>query len=301
MVLPSPVYAAYRAGSALARSLPLPVAEGVARALAAGAAKGLSERRLLVERNLGRADPSLRGPPLDRAVRATFGSYGRYWLESFRLPGMGAAALDATFTVDGYHHIQAARDAGAGAVLALPHLGGWEWAAAWLCVVADVPVATVVEPLEPPELFEWFVGFRRSFGVEVAPLGPAAGTEMVRALRANRLVCLLCDRDLLGGGVAVDFFGERTTLPGGPATLSLRTGAPLVPTAVYFRGRGHLTKVGPPLAVERQGGLRDDVVRITQYLAYALEDLIRAAPDQWHLMSPNWPSDHEALGRHQGR
>ena len=139
------------------------------------------------------------------------------------------------------------------------------------------------------------MGLRRDIGINVVPLGPSAGTECVRALKANDILCLLCDRDLAGGGVEVEFFGERTTLPGGPATLALRSGAPLLPTAVYFDGTGHLGLVRPPLPVERQGKLRDDVARITQDLARELELLIRRAPDQWHLMQPNWPSDHEAL------
>ena len=42
---------------------------------------------------------------------------------------------------------------------------------------------------------------------------------------------------------------------------------------------------------ERQGKLREDVQRITQSLAYELEKLIRRAPEQWHLLQPNWPSD----------
>jgi KDO2-lipid IV(A) lauroyltransferase len=90
----------------------------------------------------------------------------------------------------------------------------------------------------------------------------------------------------------VDFFGERTTLPGGPATLALRTGAPLLPTAVYFDGPDHRRSVVlPPVDTSRQGRLREDVQRVTQDLAHALEDLIRRAPEQWHLLQPNWPSD----------
>ena len=109
----------------------------------------------------------------------------------------------------------------------------------------------------------------------------------------TRWACL-CDRDLHGDGVPVEFFGEETTLPAGPVTLALRTGAPLLPTAVYFQGsEGHLGVIRPPLALERQGRLRADVARGTQQLAGALEELIRAAPEQWHLMQPNWPSDSE--------
>ena len=111
-------------------------------------------------------------------------------------------------------------------------------------------------------------------------------------------MCLLCDRDIEGDGVEVEFFGERTTLPGGPATLALRTGATLLPVAVYFRpGRDHLGVVRPPVPVEREGRLRDDIARITQVLARELEALIRAAPEQWHLLQPNWPSDPRRADR----
>jgi phosphatidylinositol dimannoside acyltransferase len=111
------------------------------------------------------------------------------------------------------------------------------------------------------------------------------------------VVCLLSDRDISGDGGDVEFFGERTTLPGGPATLALRTGAALLPAAVYFQGRrDHLAIVRPPVPVERAGRLRDDVARITQVLAHEFEELIRAAPEQWHLMQPNWPSDATADG-----
>ncbi|MCY4272973.1 MAG: hypothetical protein OXF00_10050, partial [bacterium] len=97
------------------------------------------------------------------------------------------------------------------------------------------------------------------------------------------------------GGVEVEFFGERTLLPGGPATLALRTGASILPTAVYQDGPTHRGVVLPPVPAFRQGRLRADVARVTQDLAWALEELIRAAPEQWHLMQPNWASDADAL------
>jgi KDO2-lipid IV(A) lauroyltransferase len=147
-------------------------------------------------------------------------------------------------------------------------------------------------------LFEWFASYRRSLGMEILALGPEAGPGLLRALSNNRVVGLLCDRDLTGDGVDVEFFGEHTTLPGGPAVLALRTGAPIVPAAVYFRPENrHHAVVRPALPVIRSGRLRDDVARVTQDVAYALEDLIRAAPEQWHLMQPNWPSDRQPVKR----
>ena len=288
--------AAYKLGSGVARALPAPLASAATRAASVGASQAMRERRLMVERNLRRATGrDLRGVALRSAVQRTFESYGRYWLESFRLPGLTRSEVDAGLSYEGFEHIERARADGYGPLMAIPHLGGWEWAAFWLTMVADIPVTAVVEPIEPPELFEWFVEFRRSLGMHVVPLGPKAGAEVVRGVRARHVVCLLSDRDIQGGGIEVEFFGERTTLPGGPATLALRTGAPILPCAVYNRQRGHHCVIRPPIPVERRGSLREDVTRITQYVATELEALIRAAPEQWHLMAPNWPSDHRAL------
>jgi KDO2-lipid IV(A) lauroyltransferase len=282
---------AYKTAAELARLAPGPVASMAARGLGRAAYRVAAGRRAQVERNLRRVDPTLTGRDLGRLARQTFESYARYYEESFRLPGTSAAALDAGFTHEGYEHLDAALTAGHGAIMAMPHLGGWEWSGFWLTQVKGVPATVVVEQLEPTALFEWFVDLRRSFGFEVVALGPDAGVATARALKANHVLGLLCDRDLTGTGPEVEFFGERTTLPGGPATLALRSGAPLLPTAIYFDGPRRHGLVLPALDTTRQGKLRDDVQRVTQDLAHALEGLIRRAPEQWHLLQPNWPSD----------
>jgi KDO2-lipid IV(A) lauroyltransferase len=290
--LTDPTVAAFKLGAVVARAMPPSIADLTARAAGLGVAQFSAGRRAQVERNLRRVrGPDFRGAALRRAVAATFESYARYWAESFRLPGTSPAVLDAGMSHRGWNHVEEGLAAGRGVILALPHLGGWEWAGFWLAEVQRRPVTVVVEALDPPELFEWFAELRRAFGMNIVPLDADAGTAVVRALRANHVVCLLCDRDIGGGGVEVEFFGERTLLPAGPATLSLRTGAPILPVAVYFRRHDHLGDVHGPLPAEREGRLRDDVVRVTQRLAHALEDLIRAAPEQWHLLQPNWPSD----------
>jgi lauroyl/myristoyl acyltransferase len=114
---------------------------------------------------------------------------------------------------------------------------------------------------------------------------------VLAALHDNQVLVLLSDRDLAGNGIEVEFFGERTTLPAGPATLALRTGAPLFPSAIYREGDGRVGVFRPALDTTRHGKLREDVARVTQDLARELEVLIRRAPDQWHLLQPNWPSD----------
>jgi KDO2-lipid IV(A) lauroyltransferase len=285
------VVTAFKAGARLAQAVPAPVATFAGRAIGLGIAHTDADRRRIVERNLQRIyGGQLTRRQLRRHVQLAFDSYARYWVEAFRLPGISSAEIDAGMSVDGFEHLEDAKAAGRGAVIALPHLGGWEWGGTWIAS-QGLPMTVVAETLEPPELFEWFVELRERLGIRVLALGPDVGTKVLGALRDNLLVGLLCDRDIGGGGIEVEFFGERTTLPGGPVTMALRTGAALLPTAVYFRGDAHHAVVRPPMDLTRQGGLREDVTRLTQALAHELERLIAAAPEQWHVFQPNWPSD----------
>jgi KDO2-lipid IV(A) lauroyltransferase len=256
------------------------------------AAASLQSRRSIIERHIRRVRPDYSEAQVRKATQGAFDSYSRYYVESFRLPSLSADVVDATFTLDGFEAITDSLKEGNGAILALPHLGGWEWAGRWLCD-QGVKTTVVVEALQPPELFEWFVSLRTELGMNVVPLGPNVAGEVLKALRNNEVVCLLCDRDLQGGGVPVDFFGETTTLPAGPVTLSLRTNAPVFPVAVYFTEayNGHHAVIHPAMHFERSGKLREDVRVGTQALAKELEKLIWAAPEQWHLFQPNWPSD----------
>lgn len=242
-------------------------------------------------RHVSRAAPDLSEAEARRAAARGLGSYGRYWVESFRLPTLSDRVIDRGFSVVGYDRVQAVLDSGRGPILVLPHLGAWEWAAAWLGRIVGVGVSAVVERLEPHDVFDWFVELRQAYGIDVIPLGPDALGRLVKAVKDRRIVCLLSDRDLTGHGVEVEFFGETTTLPAGPALLARRTGSPLLPTGVYFRGRTRLGYVDEPIWASDDVPLRADVERMTQAMATALENLIRAAPDQWHLLEPNWPSD----------
>src|ERR1700735_5300804 len=109
-------------------------------------------------------------------------------------------------------------------------------------------------------------------GLTAVPLGDGSSSALLRALKDNKIAGLVSDRDMVGNGGEVEFFGERTTLPAGAATLALRTGAALLPVVVYSGpGNWHTGVVHPPLDITRQGSLRSDVVRLTQELAVVFE------------------------------
>ncbi len=294
-----------QAASAASRMLPLSVLNPLAQIV--GSVIGprlMADKAAMLQRHLSRMEHV--ASPRDAAA-AGFGSYARYWVESFRLPSLSNRQIDRGFSFIDYGRIEEVRAQEIGPILVLPHLGGWEWAAAWLGRVAEVPVTAVVERLEPDDVFEWFTDLRSSWGVDVVPLGPDAFTRLTTAAKNRNILCLLADRDVGETGVDVEFFGETTKLPVGPAVLASRTGAPILPTAVYFSGHQRICRVGRPIWPDRarngdRGGdsanaatrrrPRERYQALTQQFATELERLISDAPEQWHLLEPNWPSDH---------
>jgi KDO2-lipid IV(A) lauroyltransferase len=233
------------------------------------------------------ADASL----LEHFVARGFRSYGQYWAEGAKLPALAKATVDGRFTIaEGLEHLRQGKERGRGVVIALPHVGSWEWGGAFLNSLG-LGMTAVAEELDPPELFAWFKEKRESIGIRIEPLNDHVGSVLLTTLRGGGVVGLLCDRDLQGNGVEVDFFGERVTMPAGPATLALRTGATLVAAACYAGpGRDHFAVVTPPVEVERTARLREDVTRVTQLITTELEGLIRRAPEQWHVLQPRFTS-----------
>ena len=254
----------------------------------------LRKQRPIVARNMRRVNPELQGFKLRRAVRKSYQSYARYYIETFRLPNLTKKDIDAKILILGFEHIQNALNLGKGVILALPHLGGWEWSGRWL-IHQGHNLNAVVEKLDSPALFKMFVDLRTNYGVNVIPLDDKAGVAVQEALSRNEIVALLSDRDLQGNGIEVEFFGERTTVPAGPAFFALRTGAALLPLGTYFATGldQHETVVRPAVNIERTASLRDDMSRVTQDLIREFEVLIKKKPEQWHLFQPNWPSDKE--------
>jgi lauroyl/myristoyl acyltransferase len=284
-------------GAALQR-LPEPAANGIAALVGEVMARRPGPTHDMAVRHLRRilAQHSPHAAPddalVERMARRSFRAYARYWVEGARLPATTPAEVAERMTIEsGYEHLKDAMARGKGVVMALPHVGSWEWGGYFLAS-DGFPMTSVAEQVEPPELFEWFIEQRRAMGLTIVALGADSSGAVLRALRAGGLVGLLCDRDLVGNGVPVEFFGERTTLPAGPATLALRTGATLISAVVYSGpGRDHTGVISPPFDTTRRGNLRADVARITQDIARQLETFIARAPEQWHMFQPNWPSD----------
>ena len=277
----------YAAGWRLIRSMPEAVARNAFDAGAHYAARGEGPEQL--RKNLARVIGVAPARVPDGLIRASLASYARYWREAFRLPSMDKEKLRARIEpcLLGSEHIRAGLEAGRGVIMPLPHSGNWDMAGVWM-VQHFGTFTTVAERLKPESLYQRFIDYRESLGFEMLPLtgGERPPFEVLaERLHNNGIVCLMADRDLTRSGVQVDFFGEPTRMPAGPAKLAIETGAVLLPTHCYNTRDSWVFDVTPLDTSSR------DVAVITQAMADRFAKGIAAHPADWHMMQPQWLAD----------
>ena len=249
----------------------------------------------VLEGNLRRVlGPGATGKELRAASRDGMRSYARYWLEIFRLPVLPAERLvGGMHEHGGVDEMLAVISAGRGVVVALPHMGNWDQAGAWIIAKSGKPFTTVMERLEPESVYERFLEFRRSLGMEVLPAtgGPSPFGVLAQRLRAGHLVVLPCDRDVTGGGIEVDFFGEKALMMGGPAALAVQTGAALMPAALWYEGGDWGVRIHEEIPVPETGDRWQKAAAMTQQVATFFEEQITEHPADWHMLQKVFVAD----------
>lgn len=282
----------YRAGWSVVRAMPERMARTTFHMAADSAYRrgGRGVRQLAA--NLRQVvGPDMPAEQLEELVRAGMRSYARYWVEAFRLPSLSPGRVRDGFRLEGVDELAEAVAAGRGVVVALPHAGNWDAAGAWAAAAMGWKVTTVVERLRPEGLFQRFVSFRESLGMNIIPLrgGERPPLDVLaERLAQGHLVPLLADRDLSSRGVAVDFFGARTRMPAGPALLALRTGAPLYAVSLWYEPDAVAGRLHGPLPLPPAGQLVDRVSALTQTVADQLAAGIAAHPQDWHMLQRLW-------------
>ena len=289
------VYYAYVAFSALARAIPERWAYGLARALGGLAAKR-SKRRPVVEANLRRITGLQPGTAeMDALVVEAFRSYARYWLETFRLVREGRDFFLERFRCPTQDRIDKVLARGKGAVVVVGHLGNWDAAGAWVGARGN-RLVTVAEVLKPRRMFEFFADHRARLGMTIYPAQRGATDQLAAEVLDGAVIAILGDRDLKGKGPVVQFFGEPTTFPAGPASVALKADVPLLFAGVYGitleDGRpGWEALISEPMELPEERDAPDVIETVTQQIATKMEELVARRPEEWHVFQPFWLAD----------
>lgn len=280
-------YLAYLSAWKVIRLLPAKLAYGLMQLIADRVyAKNVSGVQRL-RTNYARVRPDLSTTELEKYVKEGMRSYLRYWCDTFRLPSWSDEQIISTVTVVNEHYLRDALTAGRGCIVSLPHAGNWDHAGAYFCKTG-APLVTVAEHLEPEKLFQKFLAYRQSIGMEVLDASARSLATLALRLRSNRLIALVADRDLSKNGVQVNFCGFPARMPAGPAVLSIQTGAPLITAFVSYTGRGLHIEFGSPISVPAEGTNSEKVAIMIQESATRLEAHLKSSLTDWHMLQRIW-------------
>ncbi|WP_069805499.1 lysophospholipid acyltransferase family protein [Thermogemmatispora onikobensis] len=292
----SVIYWLARGTSTLAGRTPRPLRHALGAAVGTASYLAWRSKRRVTQRNMAQV---LGRSPSDRAVRrlarASWSNYGRYASDFLSFAHLDIEAIerqgrDLTRGASSWReYLQQALRPGRGVILTTAHFGNWDLAGA--IIAREVPFSAIAETFADPQLNALVQKQRQDKGIGIIPMERST-RPILRVLQQNQMLAIVIDRPLAESeGVPVKFFGRTTYVPAGAARLAVRTGAAIMSGFVWYGRRGQCyMRAFPPVFPQPEEDREAEVVRLTQSIFDALEEMVRSYPDQWYMFRPFWPT-----------
>ena len=237
--------------------------------------------------NYGRVMPEYSSQKLEELTKLGMRSYLRYWFDTFRLSKWSKNRIISTTQVIRENLLRDPILSKQGCIVALPHAGNWDHAAAYFCSTG-ITLTAVVEKLKPEAIFKKFLAYRQSIGIEAISHKEKTIPILTQRLQAGKLIALVADRDMSRNGIEVNFFGKTSKMPSGPAILAIKTGAPLITAYVRYTSGGIEIIFDETLKPTNSGSEEEQIKIITQSMADNFAKRIKENPVDWHMLQRIW-------------
>jgi len=271
----------------MARLMPLTLAIALGRGLGWVAFAVIGIRRSVTLENLGKAFPDRTEEWIRRTAGACYRHFGRVGVELARLPKLDVQWIEKYVDILGRDVLDRSQARGKGGVVMSGHLGNWEIMGASPSVLG-YPVTYIVTTQRNKAVERWMDELRAGRGIEIIKTHDNP-IRMIRSLKKNRLIAVLCDQDAHEDGEFIPFFGRLASTPRGGAVLQLKTDAS--PIFCYATGlpRGRWRITFEDIPVPQEGMDRKDAeTAVLTYVTRRLQEEIRKHPEQWLWMHRRW-------------
>ena len=237
--------------------------------------------------NYRRVMPNISERQLDELTKYGMRSYLRYWFDTFRLNKWSKSRIIETTFVVRENLLRDPIATKAGCIIALPHAGNWDHAAAYFCSTG-ITLTAVVEKLKPEAIFKKFLAYRQSIGIEAISHKEKTIPILMERLNQGKLIALVADRDMSRNGIEVNFLGGIAKMPAGPAILALKTGAPLVTAYIRYLEKGIEITFDETIKLPVAGSEEEQIKIVTQSMADNFAKRIKDSPVDWHMLQRIW-------------
>jgi KDO2-lipid IV(A) lauroyltransferase len=237
--------------------------------------------------NYQRVMPNISDLQLDKLTKDGMRSYLRYWFDTFRLNKWSKSRIIETTFVVRENLLRDPVETKKGCIIALPHAGNWDHAAAYFCSTG-IPLTAVVEKLKPEAIFRKFLAYRQSIGIEAISHKEKTIPILMDRLNEGKLIALVADRDMSRNGIEVNFLGGIAKMPAGPAILAIKSGSPLVTAYIRYLDNGIEITFDETIKLPIAGSEEEQVRKITQSMADNFAKRIKDSPVDWHMLQRIW-------------
>lgn len=237
--------------------------------------------------NYQRVEPNISELQLDKLTKDGMRSYLRYWFDTFRLNKWSKSRIIETTFVVRENLLRDPVESKKGCIIALPHAGNWDHAAAYFCSTG-IPLTAVVEKLKPEAIFKKFLAYRQSIGIEAISHKEKTIPILMDRLNQGKLIALVADRDMSRNGIEVNFLGGIAKMPAGPAILALKTGSPLITAYIRYLYNGIEITFDETIKLPVTGSEEEQIKIVTQSMADNFALRIKYSPVDWHMLQRIW-------------
>jgi len=220
-------------------------------------------------------------------ARDVFRNFAKYLVDFFRFSKIDDKFVSEYLTVKNAKYVDEGLRKGKGVIVVAAHLGNWEMGGVMLSKVG-YKMSVIALDHKNKLINDFFIGQRSGLGVNVISIGIAL-RNCFKVLKRNEVLGILGDRDFSAHGVETKFFGKKALMPKGPATFSIRTGAPIVPCFLLRNKDDTFTLVfEKEIGYQLTGDSEKDVKAVTEKVIGVLEDYIKRYPAQWYMFRRFW-------------
>ena len=280
-------YLLYRLGHLICISIPVNASYAIAAAVAWIYYHLAWRDRNAVIRNLRIVLHGADEKTIKRLSKGVFKNFAKYLVEFFRFSALDADFVKSRVKVEGLDNLEKGRARGKGTIILSAHIGNWEFGG-FIVPLLGYPLSAVVLSHQDKKINDFFTRQRRIANMTPIEIGVSL-RSCFEVLRNNGFLALLGDRDFSGRGMMMDFFGKKAIIPKGPAALSQRLNATIVP-CFMIREKDDSFKLvfEDPIFPDLDEAEDVAIPALTERCLAVIESYIRRYPDQWYIFKDFW-------------
>jgi lauroyl/myristoyl acyltransferase len=222
---------------------------------------------------------------IDRLVRQTYFNYARRLTDFYRLTTMSRERIIRMVEDIGIDNIDRALVQKKGVVMLTLHLGNWDYAGAYLAA-RGYPMNALVEEMDPA-ILKLLTRHREATGMRTFTLRKSA-YAFLDAIRNNRVLAVVGDRDIMKNGKTVKFFNGRRKIPANLSEIIVRKRIPVTFGYLAFNPKGSKWRYR---GVVHEPESFDRADEFESFMIDKFEETIRRHPDQWLALQSEWLED----------